>query len=837
MRRPSGKRRHAGRLRKIPGIWRLTPSTSGGEWVSCARQTLNESLAMPHPYQNANNSVDERVEDLLGRMTLPEKLAQLHAMWLILEEDGQHRVRTDSFAGGPATDDILARLRDGLGQITRPLGTRAISPEGGVRALNHLQKFLVEETRLGIPVLSHEECLSGTMARGGTLFPSSLAYGATWNPDLIEGVGKAIGAELRSIGCRQGLAPVLDVARDARWGRTEETFGEDPYLVGLMATAYVRGLQGEDRGVLATLKHYAGHSFSEGGRNHAPVHMGWRELNDDFLLPFEMAVKLANAGSVMPAYHDIDGEPLHASHHLLTEVLRNQWGFDGIVVADYIGVRLLHTHHGIAADPAEAAALAFGAGLDVELPADDCAPHLSEALDRGLIDMETVDAAVRRGLREKFRTGLFEAPYADEGRIALQTKAAIDVARTVAEQSVTILQNDGILPLAPDARIAVIGPCADDPLALLGDYSFPVHLINSDQTDDVAQVVTPLAGLRALCGDRISYARGCNIFEERSAGAPVFPGDVADNTSLDIAERYSRRRDMIPDAVACAAAADVAVVCVGDLSGIFQTGTVGEGSDVDTLVLPGLQQELLEAVVATGTPVVVVLSSGRPYTFGGLESRLAGYVMSFFGGQEGGPALASVLTGAVEPSGRLTLSVPRSAGAAPYYYNHKFKSSGTPVARHFGSRYPFGHGLSYTDFAYSDLRVATPEVDIDRGEVAMTFTVRNTGGRTGVAVPQIYVRDQLASVVRPVKELKGFARLTLDPGKAADVTVTVPVDMLSFTGKAGLRLVEPGTFDLMVGASSADIRLTGAVTVVGETRVLPRDWRMVSSVNVRPLGA
>ena len=790
---------------------------------------------MTHPYKNANNTVESRVADLLGRMTLEEKIAQLHAIWLVLSEDGNHQMRTDSFVGGNAVEDIFAGLRDGLGQVTRPLGTRAIEPRNGVRALNHLQKFFVEETRLGIPVMSHEECLSGTMARGGTLFPSSLAYGATWNPELIEKVGAAIGQELRSIGCRQGLAPVLDVARDARWGRTEETFGEDPYLVGLLASAYVRGIQGEDRGVLATLKHYVGHSFSEGGRNHAPVHIGWRELNDDFMLPFEMAVKLANAGSVMPAYHDIDNEPVHASRHLLTKVLREDWGFDGIVVADYIGVSLLHTHHGVAGDLAEAAALAFGAGLDIELPANDCAVHLKEALERGLIGMETIDEAARRVLTEKFRTGLFEKPFADEDKIVMQSQEAIGIARAVAEQSVTILDNNGILPLSPTARVAVIGPTADDPLAALGDYSFPVHLINTNQSDDVAHVVTTLSGLRQACGvERVSYARGCNIFEERSSGTPVFPGDVADNTSLDTAERYSTRRDMIDEAVDCARKADVAVVCVGDLSGIFQTGTVGEGSDVDSLVLPGIQQDLLEAIVATGTPVVVVLSSGRPYNLGGLETKIAAQVMTFFSGQEGGNALADVLTGAVEPSGRLTLSVPRSAGAAPYFYNHKFKSSGTPVARHFGSRYPFGHGLSYTTFEFDDLTLEADTIDIETGDVVISFTIRNTGERSGISVPQIYVRDKLASFVRPVKELKSFGRVELAAGTSKRVRVTIPVDMLNFTGIEGVRIVEPGSFDLMIGASSGDIRLQTMIAVTGATRRLPRDWRMESRCEEMP---
>lgn len=781
-------------------------------------------------YKNSNQSIEHRVDDLMKRLSLDEKIAQLHALWLLLDESGHHEIRSDQFTGGSDSEAINQRLKRGLGQITRPLGTRSVAPQSGVRALNCLQKFLVEETRWGIPVLSHEECLSGLMARDATLFPSSLAYGATWNPDLIRQVGEAIQIETRSVGARQGLAPVLDVARDARWGRTEETFGEDPYLTGVLATRYVQGIQGEERQVLATLKHYVGHSFSEGGRNHAPVHLGWRELHDDFMLPFEMAVKMGNAGSVMPAYHDIDNEPVHGSRHLLTEMLRDTWGFDGLIVADYVGVTLLQTHHGVASDRAEAAALAFNAGLDIELPGDDCAPHLKEALARGLISNETIDEAVRRVLTAKFRLGLFETPYTDELALNLRSNASIDLARSVAEQSVTILDNNGILPLAADSRLAIIGPTANDPLALLGDYSFPVHLINQNESDDVAHVVTLLEGFRSVCGNtRISYAQGCHILEERGTGSAVFPGDIDDNVSLDIKSLLSDRLDLIEEAVRVAESSDIAIVCVGDLSGIFQTGTVGEGSDTDTLDLPGVQQKLLDAVVATGTPVVVVLTSGRPYNLGGLEEQLSAQVMAWFGGEQGGLALANVLSGAVEPSGRLTLSVPKSAGASPYFYNHKFKSSGTPIARHFGSNYPFGHGHSYTRFEYSDLTLENSSVDIHNGDVNLEFTLTNTGERAGIEIPQLYVRDCVASLVRPVKELKGFGRITLAAGESTRVMFTLPVDMLNFTGASGVRIVEPGEFTLMIGASSSDIRLTTTVQVTGTVRTLERHWRMEST--------
>jgi beta-glucosidase-like glycosyl hydrolase len=789
---------------------------------------------MTHPYLDTRRSAEERARDLVGRMTLEEKAAQMHALWLILSEDGEHRPRQDDFTGGTDPAAVRKALRNGLGQISRPLGSHGVEPRSGVRALNRLQKLLREETRLGIPAISHEECLVGLMIRGATMFPSALAYGATFNPDLVERLARAIGGEARSVGCHQGLAPVLDVSRDVRWGRTEETFGEDPYLVGVLGTRFVRGLQGEKRDLLATVKHFAGHSWSEGARNHAPVHLGWRELNDVFLLPFEMAIQQANAGSVMPAYHDIDNESVHASRHLLTDVLRTEWGFDGLIVADYIGISLLYQHHNLARDRAEAAALAFGAGVDIELPADDCVASLGEAVERDLLSMETIDAIVLRILQEKVRLGLFERPYVDEEKIELQSPSTVALAREVARQSVVVLENHDILPLDPGRgqKVALIGPTADDPLAPLCGYSFPAHLILNDAGESASQVTTPRAAFeRALGTDRVACAQGCFIIEERKYGSPVFPGDVEKSTALDQPSPVSTRTDLIPAAVACAQAADVAVVCVGDLSGLFQTGTVGEGSDADSLDLPGVQQQLLVAIVATGKPVVVVLTSGRPYNLGGLEDRVAAFVWAFAGGQEGGPALVDVLTGAAEPSGRLSVSVPKNVGAVPYYYNHKMKSAGTPIARHFGSRYPFGFGRSYTSFELEGLELDAPEVDM-AGEIRLRFTIRNTGARKGVAVPQLYVRDLLASVVRPVKELKAFGRVELAPGERARVAFAVPADMLCFTGIEGRRIVEPGEVELQVGVSSADIRLRATVTLTGGARTLGRGWRMESRCTV-----
>ncbi|MBA7847541.1 glycoside hydrolase family 3 C-terminal domain-containing protein [Klebsiella sp. RHBSTW-00484] len=784
-------------------------------------------------YKDAHRPIAERVADLLSRMTTEEKFAQMHAYWLVLAENGDHRERSDmsdEFAGVSEQTSLAERLKLGVGQITRPLGTHIVDAQSGVRAANRLQKMLIEETRLGIPALFHEECLVGLLCKDATLFPSSLNYGSTWDPELVERAAREIGAEARSTGCKQGLAPVLDVSRDVRWGRTEETFGEDPWLVGVMACAYVNGLQSEKRDLLATLKHYVGHSFSEGARNHAPVHLGFCELNDTFLLPFEMAVKLANAGSVMPAYHDIDNQPGHSDSFLLTTVLREQWGFDGIIVADYGGVSLLHQHHGISHDAAESAALAFNAGLDVELPKDDCARHLREALDRGLMTMAKIDEIVARTLTEKFRLGLFEQPYTDVTGIVLQSASARQAARDVATRSLTLLENRGAIPLSDKPKVAVVGPTADDPLALLSGYSFPVHLIISDMVDEVSQVTTPLAALRQYLGEeQVSYAKGCHIIEQRMAGAPVFPGDSGGKpmqqspVSLDVS--------LIPDAVSAARESDVVVACVGDLAGLFQSGTVGEGSDTDSLNLPGVQQQLLEALVGTGKPVIVVMTGGRPYNLQGLEDSIAGLLMAWAPGQEGGWAIADVLTGRAEPQGRLVVSVPKSAGAMPYYYNHKLKSGGTPFAFHFGSRYPFGYGQSWTTFDYAEPHLLAQEVNVE-GEIAVQVAVRNSGERRGSEVVQLYVRDKVASMVRPLQELKAFQRVTLDPGETATLSFYLPVDMLNFTRRDGQRIVEPGEFELQIGASSADIRGTATVTVKGEVRELPRDWRMMSRCEV-----
>ena len=776
----------------------------------------------------------ERVRGLLGRMNLDEKCAQMTSIWLRFDSDGHYTVKDlQGFSVTDATTDCANEaLVHGIGQITRPLGTHRIAARLAVRGLNGVQKFLKERTRLGIPALPHEECLAGLMAHGATLFPAGINYGAIWDADLVRRIGQAIGEEVYSVGGRQGLAPVLDVSRDVRWGRTEESLGEDPYLAGALATAYVQGLQGKDRRVLATLKHYAGHSFSEGGRNHAPVRIGERELNDTFLLPFEMAIALADAGSVMPAYHDIDGEPATSSYHLLTEILRNKWGFDGLVVSDYEAISLLYDHHKTATDKAEAAAATIRAGMDIELPGSSCfGTGIREAIEQRLLDMSDVDAAVLRILNAKEKLGLFDNPYVSEDAISLNTASHRAVAREAALSSITLLKNDGILPLGSPATVALIGPLADEKYGMLSGYSFPAHFRNhpsgnADSSSDAVTIRTVLS--ERLPGRRLLYHRGCKLLNPGTGPTAVFPGELEslkrpqiDPVNMDASE--------IGAAVETALQADLAVVVVGDIAGLFISGTVGEGSDVTSLKLPGVQQELLEAVVDTGKPVIVIVISGRPYNLGRVYSSANAVIEAWLPGQEGARAIGDILFGDEEPGGRLPVSIPKSAGAMPYFYNHKLKSSGTPIQKEFGSIFAFGHGIGYTTFEYAGFSAEAVSVPAD-GEIIITGAVRNVGKRQGDEVLQVYIRDRVARLVRPIKELKAFARMRIPADRSAAVRITIPTDMLSYSITPTDRIVEPGEFDIMVGSSSDDIHFQTSVMVQGPERTLERGWRMLSTL-------
>lgn len=744
--------------------------------------------------------VSERVRDLHARMTLEEKLAQLVGYWL---DQGGNVVAPmqGEMAGGQGSTALPEITRHGLGHYTRVYGTRPVDPAERAAWLWAEQRRIKRETRLGIPALVHEECLTGLAAWKAATFPTPLAWGASFDPELVEEMGRLIGDSMRELGIHQGLAPVLDVVRDPRWGRVDECIAEDPYLVGTVGTSYVRGMQ--DAGVHATLKHFVAYSGSKAGRNHAPVSAGPREIADVFLPPFEMAVLDGNVRSVMASYNDVDGVPMHSSAEYLTGVLREQWGFDGVVVADYFGVAFLSVMHAIATDRGAAAAAALEAGVDIELPSGDAYLEPLAALVRdGEVPVEVVDRAVLRALAQKEELGLLEpGAYEDEppAVVDLDSPEHRDVARRLAEESVVLLSNDGVLPLGAwhdkPARVAVIGPNADRPEALMGCYSFANHVLahhpgvpNGFEIPSVAEALTAEFDRAGLPTPELTFAQGCAVEGDDTSG--------------------------FAEAVAAAEAADVAVVVVGDQAGLFGRGTVGEGNDSESLDLPGVQRELVEAVLAAGKPVVMVLLTGRPYAIDwALDGdRTPGAVLqAFFPGEEGGSALAGVLSGRVNPSGRLPVSLPRSSGAQPYSYLHPIlggasevtSTDSTPVRS-------FGFGLSYTTFE-RELVSVDPSVEAG-GTFRAVVAVTNTGAVEGADVVQLYGHDVVASVARPVAQLLGYHRVTLRPGESATVTFEVPTTRFAFSDRRMVRVVEPGDVEVWVGAHAAD----SVVRVVAE---------------------
>ncbi len=777
-----------------------------------------EAAAVTGIWRDPARPVGERIADLVSRMTIAEKIAQLGSVWMGALGDGDGGVAPmqDQFSDDlPPLDELIA---NGLGQLTRVFGTRPVSPAAGMRALAALQARVVAASRFGIPATAHEECLTGFAAWTATIFPTPLAWGASFDPGLVRDMARAFGRHMRAVGIQQGLAPVVDVTRDPRWGRTEETIGEDPYLVGTIGTGYVQGLQ--SAGLQATLKHFAGYSASRAARNMAPVSMGPREFADVILPPFEMAIRLGGARAVMPSYTDIDGIPATADPELLGTLLRGKLGFDGLVVSDYYAVSFLELQHAVAASPEGAAALALTAGVDVELPSVRCygAP-LSAAAAAGDVTMANVDRAVARVLRQKFEMGMLDPgwlavpgldPAADGAAQGpdLDPPANRALARRLAEESVVLLANPGgALPLARTARVAVVGPLADDPLAFFGCYSMPRHL--ASRTDGAGvQVSTLLAALREELAD-VVYAPGCEV---RSADRSGFA-----------------------EAVAAARSADIVVAVVGDEAGLFGRGTSGEGCDVTELRLPGAQEELLHALAGTGTPVVAVLVTGRPYAIGGVAGRLAGIVQAFFPGEEGGHAIAGVLTGRVTPSGKLPVEMPASAGAQPSTY---LRSRNAAV--HNGSSvdptplFAFGHGLSYTTFEYSCLALSADKVPTD-GTVEVSCTVRNTGACAGTEVVQLYLSDPVSQVVRPVRWLSGFARVPLEPGQSRRVCFRLHADRTSFTGLAGDRIVEPGEIGVAVGGASDRLPLEGSFVLTGRVRAVDSGRVLDTPVSVHDL--
>jgi len=779
------------------------------------------------PWLDPTKPVEARVRDLMDRMTLDEKIAQLGSVWSF------------EIADGEAVADELARLHlaDGIGQVTRPGGATNLEPPGVARLANAIQRYLIEETRLGIPAILHEECLHGLMTRGSTCFPQAIGQAATWDPPLVQRMARAIGSRVRAVGSSQALSPIFDVARDPRWGRIEETFGEDPYLIAEIGSAYVRGLQetrGDERPVIANLKHLVGHGLPEGGLNQAPSHIGTRELLDDYLFPFEVAVRVANAGSVMHAYDDVDGVPCVASRELLTTILRERWGFDGIVVSDYAGVDQLVNRHRLAADLSDAARLALEAGLDMELPRTAAfgAP-LRAAIDEGRVPIELVDLALGRVLTAKFRLGLFERPYVDERLAAVPDDEDRAIAVEVGRRSIVLLRNEGgVLPLGAGLRkVAIIGPNAHEARALIGDYAHIAHIetllerdgrngVGADRTplhlellDELAGVPTVLDALRERLPDaEIRYARGAEL-----------------QTATDA---------QIAEAVEAARGADVAIVVLGERSGLTPECTCGESRDRWDLALLGRQSELLRAVAGTGTPVVLVLLAGRPQAIEAEAERCAAIVQAWLPGDVGAEAIADVLLGVTSPGGKLPVTIPRHVGQVPIYHGHK-PTGGRSAWRDTyvdGSNlplWPFGFGLSYSRFRIDDLRIDSPEIDT-QGTVEVGVRVTNIGEVAADEVVQLYIRGLDGSVTRAVRQLRGFRRVHLAPGEASRVTFRLHAELFAFAGIDRQVAVEPGRQRVMVGSSSADIAADREIRIKGTRRVLDDRQAYLAEVRVEP---
>ena len=783
------------------------------------------TMASELKYKNPNLPINERVKDLLGRMTLEEKSAQLQAIWI-------KRQALETEKGGFDPSKAKEILGLGIGHIARPSENKSPvtpnkTPLQTVEFVNATQQWLMEKTRLGIPAIYHEEALHGHAARDATSFPQAIGLASTWDPSLVEDIYSVTAAEVRRRGGTQVLTPILDVARDPRWGRIEETLGEDPYLAAILGVASVRGFQGntpnhigKDK-VSATLKHMAGHGEPTGGLNTAPAPIGERTLREIFLFPFEAAIKLAGARSVMASYNEIDGIPSHANKNMMTGILRNEWGFNGTVVSDYFAINELVTRHGIARNKSEAAALALNAGIDIEMPDGDTFIQLPKLVKEGKIALSAVDKAVARILTEKFLLGLFDHPYTPTNGITefIGNDAHRALALKAAEKSVILLKNtNNLLPLDVSKlkSIAVIGPHADE--TLLGGYS-----------DVPKNTISVLQGIKNYLNDhsdepiQVLYAKGTELTLNNWV-----PGEDSQKAQSLSKERWHRdeviaasaevNTGRIAKAVSAAQKTDATILVLGDNEGTsreaWAESHLGDRTELD---LFGEQQLLADALLATGKPVVVVLINGRPLSIGKLSEQASAILEGWYLGQETGNAVASVVFGDVNPGGKLPVSIPRSAGHIPAYYNYKPTAKRGYAFDQTDALFPFGFGLSYSTFDYSDLAINKTQAKAGES-IEVSFTLKNTSTRKGDEVAQLYIRDTVASLTRPVKELKGFKRVTLEGNQSTRITFELFINQIGFYGHDMSYIVEPGEIQLMIGSSSQDIHLTGKFDIVGPTQ-------------------
>lgn len=748
------------------------------------------------PYRNPQVPIDRRVADLVAQMSLEEKVAQMTCIWqrkaeMLLDDEGNFDLEKAQANFGHG---------HGIGQVGRP------SDAGGgknarqtAELTNAIQRFFVEESRLGIPVIFHEECLHGQAAVDATSFPQPIGLGATFDPDLVRRLFDLTAAEARVRGTHQALTPVVDVARDPRWGRVEETYGEDPYLVSRMGIAAVQGFQGDGtfrdkRHVIATLKHFAAHGQPESGNNCAPVSVSLRLLRETFLYPFWEVIRSAGVMSVMASYNEIDGVPSHASRWLLGDVLRGEWGFEGFVVSDYYAIRELaerpelYGHH-VARDGREAALLAARAGVNIELPEPDCYNHLVELVRDGTLSESRLDELVSRMLAYKFRLGLFDDPYVDpdEADLLVGNAAHRELALEAARKTITLLKNDGSLtPLDAEmtGTLAVIGPNADR--ELLGGYSGQPKYRS-----------TVLDGIRERVGQSVEvlYHEGCQI----TVGGSWWQDEVVPSDPDD-------DRRSIAEAVQVAQRADVVVLAIGGNEQTSREAWMGNHlGDRTSLDMVGRQDELVDAVAATGKPIVALVFGGRPLAICNLSEKASAIFQCWYLGQETGRAVADVLFGEVNPSGKLPITIPRSAGHIPAYYNYRPSARRGYLFDDVSPLYPFGHGLSYTQFTFGPPRLEAASIGRDES-TRVLVDVTNTGQRPGEEVVQLYIRDLVSSATRPIKELKGFERVSLQPGETRSVALPITPDRLAFWNIDMQLVVEPGEFAVMTGPNSADLQ-------------------------------
>jgi beta-glucosidase-like glycosyl hydrolase len=800
-------------------------------------------------YQDADEPVEERVNDLVARMTLEEKVAQLTG------------VLSFDLLGATGLDEkrFEEHLANGIGQISAG-GLLSPDPARLIAMLNEIQGFLIERTRLGIPAIVHHEALAGLVHQACIDFPTAITLAASWDPQSVEAMNEVVRRQMRALGIHQACSPNLDVTRDARWGRVQETYGEDPYLASAIGVAFVRGLQGDDRrtGALATAKHFLGYGMADGGRNIGAVNLGERELLEVYGRPFGAAIDEAGLESVMCSYSDVNGEPAAGSRRLLTDMLRGTLGFEGLTVADYGAVNALQARQHTATDIADAGVQALEAGLDVELPGSACYDAgVGPAVRENRLDEAVVDRSVRLVLSAKFRLGLFENPYGDVGAFAETTtraarRSARSLGRQIAARSTILLANPrGVLPLRHDlARIAVIGPNARSIRNLFGGYSAAnvIEMLTNGDMGLPAPVldgesVLPASSPTEEIGDEEAESEGTGKdfgFVRRIANRPsdtslaaidavyadtatvlsAIEAIVAEGTEVVFAQGChinDPSTEGIPEAVDAAKDSDVAIVVLGDKTGLVGDAVVGETRDRSTVELAGAQRTLLDAVAATGVPVVVVLLGSQPVPVLAEEGGAAAVIQAGLPGSVGGTAIADVLFGVENPSGRLPITIPRTAGQCPIYHGHRHGSEPSTYTdlEDSGPAYPFGHGLSYTTFDYRSITLDRAEVEAD-GSVQVRVEVVNSGDRSGEEIVQLYAQLRRRGVTRPVRELVGFDRVALNAGQGATVAFELRPALLAYYDVDMNLVVTPGDVELMAGPSSARLPLSATFAITGE---------------------